>query len=708
MSEKLTQTDLDLIRDEEACYERACRRVAHELHLKSSQLASDQRLARRLTRQIVATRQEEEKQALQSDESVAHGLAKLRLKQSRDLADLTKQPYFARVVYREKNRDVEFKLGLASFPELRIIDWRKAPLAKLYYDHEEGDEFDEEIAGVVRQGKILLKRAYSGEGRKLLSIDLKEISYVRENGKWQKQKRGKKITFNLKDREQIRHLLRSGDARDFKRAASASGYLHNVLSLLTPEQFRLISLSHDKPVLIQGGAGTGKTTVAMHRLAWLLFEGNSPVQLENILVMMFNRSLAAYVKHVLPELGIRQVRIATFYEWAEDIIRTTLARPVQFISEDIPSAVARFKASHHTLSALKNYLKSHGLKTDFLEELRDFYSSPDGVQLADREGMREYFDKQLQAHFFDIYDMAFLLQIIFSRKGCYQAKKYPVCLDYVVIDEAQDFTVAELGAVMNALSDKRRFVMAGDMGQRILDNRDFGSWQDLLGELSLTGVDVLNLNIAYRCTYQIYELAEFVRDPTLKHDDLQFVPHFGPDPTLNIVSSFQDAMTQAKMWIEEIMVKNRNPVGAVICRTHSEAQKVYESLVKTGFHGVRFGDSAHFEFTPGLTITAVHDVKGLEFSHVLIFNPGEKNYSSRSLHDRNLLYVAITRASYQVDMICYDLASRLIPNDVLGIKDLTALGGPDEETPVHSDIDQDLSQFEEDGDDDIFTEKGDK
>lgn len=601
---EFSQIDRDLIADEESRYAKTFTRVTQAFKEKTAELGDNENLARALTAELVATRNDEEKQSLQSGEHVAHGLARLRHKQANALSDLAKQPYFARVIYHEKGRDVEFKLGVASFPEERIIDWRRGPISKLYYDYEEGDAYDDEIAGVERQGAIKLKRAYRGNRDELSHIELKDLSFSKVSGAWRRFKKQVSAPFSVKDKERVRELIKNHEPISPEQFAQDDGYLSQILSLLSPEQFRLISSDLAHPVVIQGSAGTGKTTVALHRLAWMLFEGNSRAREENCLVVMFNPTLAKYVRNILPSLGVHGVKIATYHEWARDVIATSL-----------PERGTR-------------------------------YVPPD--------------------------DITPLMQKIFTRDGCYNSKRFPARLDHLVIDEAQDFTLPELKVLLNALEDKSQLTIAGDLGQKILSGRDFGSWRELLDKLDLSGVDVLNLSIAYRSTYQIYEIAEHVRDPNLSDDDLKMFPRFGPDPLLTVAHNFDEAADIAKTWIEDVITVNQKAIGALVCRNADVARQVFNALTRRGVRGMRLGDTQHFEFTPGITVTDVSQVKGLEFQSVLIFNPSEREYPSVSSRDRNLLYVAVTRAVYRCDFVCYEKPSRLVP-EFVNTNDLTAV-----------------------------------
>lgn len=569
MKDDLRPKDLDIISDEEGRYSDTFAAIEREVGKKSREIQHDEKLSRELTARFVGEKNEEEKQFLQSDEFVAHGLVSLRLKQANALSELARQPYFARVIYREKGRDVEFRLGVASFPEQRIIDWRKAPISRLYYDYEEGDEYDDEIAGVERQGEIRLKRAYRGRLGELSSIDLKDLSYQKFHGKWRCQRKLIQSPFSLKDKEVIKKMLATRE--EFTGWEELEeGYLSEILALLSPEQFRLISTKMDEPMVIQGSAGTGKTTVAMHRLAWLLFEGNSTARAENCLVVMPNPVLVEYVKKILPSLGVPGVAVTTYEDW--------------------------------------------------------------------------------QKH---------------------RGQKYPSRLDHLVVDEAQDFSLDQLTELVSHLDDPRHLTLAGDLGQRIHVG-GFYTWRELLAGLGFRDLDMMSLSVAYRSTWQIYQIAEHIRDPLVKDDDLKLIPKFGPEPSLTVAHNFAEALELTRVWIEDVININQKTIGAILCRDAKEARFVFESLLKAGVRGIRHGDAQHFEFTPGITVTDVRQVKGLEFQALFLFNPSEANYPHTSREARNLLYVATTRAIYKLDMAVYQKPSRILPNR-LSLTDLTEI-----------------------------------
>lgn len=332
----LSKSDIQTIgQDEETRWKKTHSAIVKEIGQTLVDFEQDQTLARDLTAQIVASRRDEDKAALASDEAVAHGLSSLRKEKTQDLESLLTQPYFARVITEENGRKVEFRLGTASFPAERIIDWRKAPISKLYYDYKEGDEFDETIQGKLREGTITLRRSYQGVEDKLEKIETAQGVLVKNDEGW---------------------ALSSGnDSRS--RKASHDGRLPPILTLITPEQFGLITSDPEKPLMIQGIAGSGKTTVALHRLAWLLHESNSDAKPNNCLVVLLSPTLKSYIHSTLPELEVHGVPILTYKEWLEPLTFDLIgARPRgNFVHNPL---VESFKSSTICVELLDEYVRN--------------------------------------------------------------------------------------------------------------------------------------------------------------------------------------------------------------------------------------------------------------------------------------------------------------------------------------------------------------
>ncbi|WP_027633687.1 RNA polymerase recycling motor HelD [Clostridium hydrogeniformans] len=204
------------------------------------------------------------------------------------------KPYFSRVDFIEKegNRLEELYIGKVSLlretdQELIIVDWR-APIATLYYEGRIGEASFESPSGAI-QGEIKLKRQYTIE-----KSELKEIHDI-------------DITTND---EFLQAAL--GSSKD-KR-------LKDIVSTIQAEQNRVIRADMWKPLVVQGAAGGGKTTIALHRIAYLLYNHEKTLSPKNFMIIAPNRFFLNYISEVLPDLGVENVVQTTFEDFALEVI----------------------------------------------------------------------------------------------------------------------------------------------------------------------------------------------------------------------------------------------------------------------------------------------------------------------------------------------------------------------------------------------------
>lgn len=629
--------------DEEKRWLEVHEAVKEELKKSKKDWEQDKALARELTSQIVATRRDEEKSALASDEAVAHGLSKLRQEKTSGLDSLLEQAYFARVITSENGKNIEFRLGTASLPSQRIIDWRKAPISKLYYDYEEGEEFCEDIQGREREGLIKLRRAYQGIQDKLNIIETKEGKIVKTDNKW-----------TLEDNDPL------------SRNIGQDGHLPPILSLITADQFELITHNATDPLIIQGIAGSGKTTVALHRLAWLLHEENSDARPENCLVVMLNKALKAYVERTLPELKVDGVPIKTYHQWAFHLLEGLVGHfPYQEFEES--EELILFKSSKEALDLIQSYHKKYGsselsnIVDDYLIFLSECLEKDLPSEKPDQ--IKSEIEKQLRTESIGPSDLGLILLLIYENFGSYPSIKAGVSanLDHLVIDEAQDFGFVEIKSLCNALNEGKTVTLVGDLAQKIDMSRGFDSWEKILNEAGLKNTHPIPLTVSHRSTQEILNLASRVRMKSGEAIDLQAKRH-GPDPSWIQAENPQIMIHLISRWIDDRLQENRNSFNGILCRRPEEARELVSKLRREGQVMVRWGYEDQFDFSPGVVVTHVADAKGLEFRNVLVVDPSSKNYYSKSRMERNLLYVAITRAEVRLDFIGIDSHSPLLPN----------------------------------------------
>lgn len=551
------------------------------------------------------------------------------------------EPYFASLTINDIDPNIGNKTyligkeGLLAGTRTLVIDWRKAELSQLYYEYEEGEEYEEEIVGRVREGVVEQKLKYRIVKGELLRIESSQGAYDKIAGDW-----------NCSGRELTTQQLKEakGDYR-----------IVDIISLISPEQFRLITKDHVGCTYLTGGAGSGKTTVALHRLSYLIFNHRNQFRPERCMVVMFNRALQGYVLATSKELIDRQTQIKTFHSWVDEALsrfgsfRSYAAQSQRFtdlkkscgLREVIELYVRRTTGSDNPLVDLYRLYSSEALLYQYLGEGKSIESF-----VAHYRSCLERGDFSL-----DFADRAVLLRLLQLRN---QGQSVDLALnwfDHIIIDEAQDLSRIELDALAGACSERKSMTVCADVNQRILDFLDDGGFPSFQADLNKRGLDSAELSISYRSTAQIMALAAKVSgrpaNPVVKE---------GPEPRFHDFASKQEALASLYRATRALLVNEPKSLTAIICRYKKEAQEVYSQL--RSLTGVRL-ETKTFSFKPGVIVTNVHQVKGLEFSGVILWNPAQRNYPAATV-SRNLLYVAITRASERLALFSWQPLSLLL------------------------------------------------
>ncbi|MGF2620526.1 HelD family protein [Bacillus cereus] len=208
------------------------------------------------------------------------------------------EPYFGRLDFQEDGKEEVMpiyigKVGVSDKDTMKpiVIDWR-APVASMFYSFTGGDElaFYQSPDGLV-EGDVYLKRN--------ISIRKRELERV--------------VDTYVKGNEDVSHaddflLYRLGENKDNK--------LKDIVSTIQSEQNDIIRAERNLPLLIQGVAGSGKTTIALHRLAFLIYEYREQLEAERMIVFAPNSLFLDYISSVLPELGVGNISQTTFLDWA--------------------------------------------------------------------------------------------------------------------------------------------------------------------------------------------------------------------------------------------------------------------------------------------------------------------------------------------------------------------------------------------------------
>ena len=216
-----------------------------------------------------------------------------QIKKLSDIKKIKDNPYFARMDFKENSKELEkFYIGKISILDSKtaypiIVDWR-APISNLYYEGKIG-KASYDCLGEQIEGEIFLKRQYIIENQKLK----------------------KYININVTGNDELLQNALEEKADD---------RLKNIVATIQDEQNKIIRADINSPLIVQGVAGSGKTTIALHRIAYLIYNYEKEFKPEEFMIIAPTRFFLNYISNILPDLGVNDVRQCTFEDFAYDVI----------------------------------------------------------------------------------------------------------------------------------------------------------------------------------------------------------------------------------------------------------------------------------------------------------------------------------------------------------------------------------------------------
>jgi DNA helicase-2/ATP-dependent DNA helicase PcrA len=248
----------------------------------------------------------------------------------------------------KRRRDV--LIGARSYVDsaqgIRIVDWRHAPVSRIYYRYGEGDDYEEQLGDRVVEGAVVARRGVTVVGGQLVRVSSPQGTFARgRDGRWSRV-----AVHHARLETERAWAARHGVQAEARLGVGFDGQLRRdkhlpaIAAMLDEKQYELIARESSGLVAIQGSAGSGKTTVGLHRVAFLAFKEPQRFRPERMFVVVPNEALIHYVSRVLPSLGVEGVPVSTFGRFAARLAMQLFPRLPARVSEETPPVVSRAKA----------------------------------------------------------------------------------------------------------------------------------------------------------------------------------------------------------------------------------------------------------------------------------------------------------------------------------------------------------------------------
>ena len=593
-------------------------------------------------------------------------------------------PYFGRIDFLEKKENskvVPTYIGIHTFydPESRatlIHDWR-APVSSMFYDHELGEAGYRSPSGEIK-GEISLKRQY--------------------------RIRGGKMEFMIESA-----LTVHDDILQKELSSNADDKMKNIVATIQREQNRIIRNEDIRTLIIQGVAGSGKTSIALHRIAYLLYTFRDSISSKDIMIVSPNKVFSDYISNVLPELGEETVPETSMEQILSGVLehkykyQTYFGLVNELLEKPSSSLIDRiaYKASFGFISELdkfilhieNTYFKAADVKltkyitipAPFIEEQylrfnrypirRRFDAMADymldmlkiqytfTVTTADRnllkKEIRRMFtgnnDIQVYKDFFKWTNNPGMFKM---RKG--HALEYSDLAPLAYLHLALEGNGNQPCRVKHLLIDEMQDYspIQYKVIQKLFPCRKtvlgdagqsvnpYGSSTAETIQKSLTASEIMKLCKSYRSTFEITDFAQKIHP----NAELEPVARHGEKPQILQFGSAVEELSGIMGLISTYRKSGYKSLG-IICKTEQQAREMADML-KSYANDISFLSSQSSAFVQGIVITSAHMAKGLEFDEVIIPQTDERNY--RSEIDKSMLYVAVTRAMHRLTLTFHE------------------------------------------------------
>lgn len=594
-----------------------------------------------------------------------------------------KKAYFGRIDIKEPGREEEtFYIGKGGVMKdgitIVVIDWR-APIANVYYENGLG------------------MCSYVAPEKKEITIELQ-----------------KKRTYEVEEDRLIEYydseVVANDELLTKYLAKNKEAVLGEIIATIQKEQNEIIRKSPYRNLVVQGVAGSGKTTVAMHRISYILYNYGKDFRPEDFYIIGSNRILLNYITGVLPELDVHGVRQMTmeqlfirllyedwkekkykvvpcgqhsFYKGTSEWFRALEAFCMRleenviphkdiWLGDDCLYSAAQVRQYREENPALSIQSKINALNAKVLARLKNLITGRelDYMPEEKRQLIKEYSwrfgGKKWKQPIYELYEL--FLQEQGETTPAKNRKEFDVydlaALAYlykrvketdpireayhIVVDEAQDFGMM-VYRVLHFCIPRCTYTIMGDVSQNIQFGFGLSDWEELRQMLLTDALDSFRvLSKSYRNTVEISEFAQgILAKGSFRGYAIEPIIRHGSPVSIKKCAQEREMLSEAERILNGWRDEGYDTV-AVICRNETEAAQAAKKLAAR--IPIEGSDLETAEFKSGIMVFPVSYTKGLEFDAVLLYNPTEADYPLDDGHAK-LLYVAATRALHELAIL---------------------------------------------------------
>jgi DNA helicase-2/ATP-dependent DNA helicase PcrA len=236
---------------------------------------------------------------------------------------------------------------------------------------------------------------------------------------------------------------------------------------------------------------------------------------------------------------------------------------------------------------------------------------------------------------------------------------------HIAIDEVQDFSPVEVQVLLGCLDRHQSITLAGDTQQHVMKDAGFTSWAKFFKDLGLAGAEVNTLEISYRCSHEVAGFAVGVLGDLREDDAPPITTRSGPPVELFRFTDHGACVAFLADALKQLLAAERLASVCVLTSTRELSALYHRGLQNGEVPRLRRVENQDFTFAPGVEVTEIEQVKGLEFDYVILVEVSAANFPDTPAA-RRLLHVAATRAVHQLWLTSVATPSRLVREQLSG------------------------------------------